>query len=298
MAETPGLVPTAMRGLTRLRPGTGWIIAASLAPGVAILLFLFFLPIVVLVVLSFLTSDPDLVFVKVFTLSNYQHAIADGFYLHALANTLALGAWVTCICLLIAYPLSLYLAGERPAVQGLLLAILITPLFTSVVVRSYGWAILLQENGPVNSALAVFHLGPVRTLGTLAAVVIGMVHIELAFMVLPVLASLRAIPANVIEAARTLGAGRLRTLVTIQVPLSAPGVAAGCALVFGMTASAFVQPALLGGSRTFLLAPVIYNEVNAKFDWPQASALGFELLLVALVVAVVSARWSRARWRA
>jgi putative spermidine/putrescine transport system permease protein len=288
--------PRLMRTqLLRMRPAM--VTAAQLAPATAVLVGLFLVPLAVLVGVSFFKYVPGRLYEKTFTWENYVRAFSDAFYRDALFTTLKLSAWTVGLTVAIAYPLALYLLSARPAVRALVLAIVITPLFTSVVVRAYGWTIMLGDTGPLNSALSALGLPQIDLSRNFAAVVIGMVHIELPFMLLPVLAALRRVPADVVEASRSLGAGPIRTIVSIHLPISAPGVAAGCALVFGMTVSAFIEPSILGGPQIFLLAGVAYGEVTSKLDWPQGAALGYELLLVALVVATVIVRLGRPKWQ-
>lgn len=293
--------PRALRLMGRRRPERRRVrsltTAIELAPGLLVLVGLFALPLVTLLVISFFTYEPGRLFSEVFTLDNYRTAFTDSFYLRALRNTLIMCACVVGACLLVAYPLALYLVNCGRIARTIVVAALIAPLFTSVVVRSYGWTLLLSGDGPVADVVRALGGPDLHLEHTMVAAVIGMVHIELAFMVLPILAALQRVPAHVVEASRSLGAGPVRSVLTVLLPLTAPGIAAGCALVFGMTASAFIEPSILGGPRLFLLATVVYDEVNAKLDWPQAAALGYELLLVTLVVATVSIRMGRPKWQ-
>jgi putative spermidine/putrescine transport system permease protein len=287
-------VPGVHRRWLRLRPAL--LTIAGLAPATAVLAGLFVAPLAVLAGLSFFKYVPGRLYEKTFTWENYRHAFTDSFYREALYTTVQLSAWTVGLTLAIAYPLALYLLSCRPGVRAIVLAIVLTPLFTSVVVRAYGWTILLGDNGPLSKTLGAAGLPTPDLSRNFAAVVIGMVHIELPFMLLPILAALRRVPKDVVEASRGLGAGPLRTVLSIHLPISAPGIAAGCALVFGMSVSAFIEPSILGGPQIFLLAGVAYGEVTSKLDWPQGAALGYELLLVALVVATIILRLGRPKW--
>jgi putative spermidine/putrescine transport system permease protein len=261
------------------------------------LLGLFLIPLALLVGVSFFRFVPGQLYEKTFTWDNYRAAFTDPFYRRALFTTLSLSGWTVGLTLLLAYPLAFYLLRCRPLVRGLILAVVITPLFTSVVVRAYGWTIVLGDDGPLNSALRSVGLPSVDLSRNFAAVVIGMVHIELPFMLLPIYAALRRVPPDVVEASRTLGASALRTVWSVYLPISAPGIAAGCALVFAMSMSAFIEPSILGGPQVFLLAGVAYGEVTTKLNWPQGAALGYELLVVSLLVAAVILRFGRPRWQ-
>jgi ABC-type spermidine/putrescine transport system permease subunit I len=197
---------------------------------------------------------------------------------------LRLALITTVVCVVFGYPLAYWLARARPAIQTLGLFLLIMPLMVSTVIRVFGWIVILGRKGIVNQALAAVGLEPVRLLYTETAVVIGLVNIFMPFMVLPLMAAIERVPANLEEAARNLGAGWWRMFRQIILPLSVPGLISGCILVYSVSISAFVTPALMGSSRERMAAQQIYDEVLVSFNWPSASALALTLVLLTLIL--------------
>ncbi len=184
------------------------------------------------------------------------------------------------MCVVLGYPLAYFLARSRARVQALGLFLLIMPLMVSAVIRVFGWIVILGRKGLVNQALAVVGLDPVRLLYSETAVVIGLVNIFIPFMVLPIMASIERIPPSLEEAAQNLGANWAQMFRRTILPLSVPGLLSGCLLVYSLSISAFVTPALMGNSRERMAAQQIYDEVLVSFNWPSASSLA--LTLVAL----------------
>lgn len=176
---------------------------------------------------------------------------------------------------------------------------LFSPLLISVVVRAYGWMLLLSEPGLVNYALV--RLGvlpqPVRMIYNATGVTVSLVHILLPYMIFPVVSVLRQIDPRLKEAARDVGAGRLRTFVAVVLPLSLGGVVAGCQIVFTLAISAFTAPALLGGGRVLVLSRLVFDNV-ASINWPLGAVEAFVLLAMALVVVFLFTRFGRPlEWR-
>jgi mannopine transport system permease protein len=202
-------------------------------------------------------------------------------------RTLRISALVTIITLLLAYPLAALMARTRGLLLGLLLLSVLLPLWTSVLVRTYAWLVLLQRNGVLNEAL--FGLGlikaPMQMLRTEGAVVLAMSHVLLPFMVLPLYAALRAIPDDYVRAARMLGASSLSVFRHVVLPLSLSGISAGCLIVFLMAMGFFVTPALIGGPQQMMLATLVQQQVTELLNWPFAGALVGVLL--AFVLALV-----------
>ena len=165
-------------------------------------------------------------------------------------------------------------------------AVTVLPLFVSVVVRSFGWIVLLGRQGPVSRMLAASGLseGPVRMLNTTGAVTLGMVHILLPLMVLPIAAVLRGVDPQLEEAALSLGASRLRVFATVVLPLSLPGITAGCLLVMAHVIGAFILPALIGSDQMRLMATMIYEQVMVVGNVPFGSALALLLVAAALML--------------
>jgi putative spermidine/putrescine transport system permease protein len=176
------------------------------------------------------------------------------------------------------------LARARPRWQAVGLFLLIMPLMVSAVIRVFGWIVILGRKGLVNEALAALGLEPVRLLYTDTAVVIGLVNVFLPFMALPLMAAIERIPPNLEEAAQNLGANWYQMFRRTILPLSLPGLISGSLLVYSISISAFVTPALMGNSRERMAAQQIYDEVLVSFNWPSASSLALTLVLLTLAL--------------
>ena len=215
-------------------------------------------------------------------LSNYSKIVSDGPYLRVLWLTLKISVVVTVLCLIVGYPASAAIARSRPDRADLLTGILLIPLWTSVVIRSYAWMIFFQRNGIVNETFLTMGLigSPLRILQTETAVYIAMVHILLPYMMLPLIANMRAIDRTLLQAGEVLGAQPLRLFLKVYLPLSVPGVTAGVSLVFITALGFFITPALLGGSTTTMISQLIEQQASTFLDWPLASALASLLLAV------------------
>ena len=218
--------------------------------------------------------------------ANYLRVLTEPPYLLVLFRTLGIAGTVTAACLVLAYPLAAFIAWQEGIRLKLLVALVLTPLWTSVVIRSYAWMILFQRNGVVNQALTGLGLAdePVQILQTLPAVEIAMVHILLPFMVLPLLASMRGIDRTLLRAGQVMGAPPWRLFVRVFLPLTRHGVANGVTLVFITALGFYVTPALLGGGRGTMMAMLIEQQVSTYFDWPLASALATLLMAVTVII--------------
>jgi putative spermidine/putrescine transport system permease protein len=250
---------------------TGLLLAL---PAMAVFALLFVAPLFTLVLNSFRTAQGS------FTLANYVRFLGDPFYLDVLAHTLLIGAITTLGCLLIGYPFALYLRGRSPRVRNYLSLILLSPLLISMVIRAYGWLVVLGPNGPVAAVFRAVGLEPPTLLYNDTAVIIGMVHVMLAYMVLPLVAVLDRIDPTLVPAARGLGASGWSCFWRITVPMSVAGMVAGSLIVFSLTVSSFVTPAILGGPTVKLMPYFVYTEATVNLDWPYAAAIGFILVVV------------------
>ena len=263
-----------MEGAQRRRT---WL--ALTGPYALFLLFLLVVPFANVAMYSLHPYSPTKVFLPELTVANYLK-IFDLYYLRLFGRTLRLGLITMAVCVVLGYPLAYFLARSRSRVQALGLFLLIMPLMVSAVIRVFGWIVILGRKGLVNQALAVFGLDPVRLLYSETAVVIGLVNIFIPFMVLPIMASIERIPPSLEEAAQNLGANWAQMFRRTILPLSVPGLLSGCLLVYSLSISAFVTPALMGNSRERMAGQQIYDEVLVSFNWPSASSLA--LTLVAL----------------
>jgi len=255
--------------------------ALLLLPLGAFLLVFFFWPLLRIVARSFVDPYPGF--------ENYARIFGTGYVLHVLWTTIETAGIVTVLCLLLAYPLSYAIARAEGRRLKLLMIFVLIPLWTSVIIRSYGWMIVFQRQGVLNDMLLSLGLTQSRLIllpGALA-VHVGMVHIMLPFMILPLVASMRGIDRSLLRAADVLGAPPHRRFLEVFLPLSLPGVSAGVALVFMTSLGFFITPALLGGPRFTMAAVLIEEEANVQLDWALASALATTLLVLTTALYLV-----------
>ncbi|MGE3150259.1 MAG: ABC transporter permease [Pseudorhodoplanes sp.] len=219
-------------------------------------------------------------------LGNFRELFQHSFYMHALANTFGTSAIVVLISLVIGFPLAATIARSSGRLRVILLLVLIVPFWTSVLVRAFGWTVMLQRNGLVNKLLMGFGItdAPLALIYNSYGTIIGITHVLLPFMVLPIYSVLIRMNPIYMKAAHTLGAGSLRAFLHVYLPLSMPGVMAGCTLVFIMGLGFYIVPALLGGQRDMMLAQLIFESVAAHGNWGEAGALSILLLAVTCLV--------------
>ncbi len=263
-----------------------------LAPAYLWLAVAVFLPLAAMVFFSFMTDLPVAGRTWSFTLSNYETALGGELYRTLLLRSLRLGLEVTAWCLLIGFPAALVLAKRlRGRTREAVFLLVILPFWSNGLVRVFSWAMVLREGGIVDAALEAllpFEVD-VDLIYSYPAIVIGLVHSYVPYMVLTCYLTLQAIDDSLIEAARSLGASRLTILRRILVPLSMPGIVAGSVLIFVPVVGSFMEPRLLGGRSGTFLGTVIEDQFVAVFNWPLGAALSFVLLAVVLVVLAVSA---------
>jgi putative spermidine/putrescine transport system permease protein len=259
-------------------------------PGGVYLGLAFAVPLALLLVRSIQGADG-------FTLASYGRFLSDPYNLAVIGNTLKLAALTTAICLLVGYPAAFALAWSGGSLQTFLLAALFLPLSVSVIVKAFGWTILLRSNGVVNQLLMVAHLTsePVRLIFTQLGLLIGITNIFLPFMILPLFSVVKLIDARLDEAAATLGAGPVHRFLHVTLPLTLPGVVAGTALVFSLAVSAYVIPTLLIGDRYQVMSTVIAKSFLFNRNQQVGSTVGVLLLLIALTVVVASSCLARDR---
>jgi putative spermidine/putrescine transport system permease protein len=219
-------------------------------------------------------SDP------VWGLQNYEALLHSPVYGLVLWNTIAISGTVTLLCLLLGYPLAYAMARAGPRMRRLLIFIVLLPFWTSVLVRTFAWMVLLQRNGIVNKTLIETGLisDPLRLIYNRTGVLIGMTHVLLPFMVLPLYAVMQRIDPNYGAAASSLGAPPVQSFFRVYLPLSMPGVVTGCVLVFVSGLGYYITPALLGGPGDLMLAQIIETQVAEFGRWGCAGALAVVLL--------------------
>jgi len=225
-------------------------------------------------------------------LHQYARIFGDSYYLIVIAQTLGFGLAVTVICALLGYPLGFALARSEGMVKSLLILVVVTPLMVNVVVRSFGWMVILGGSGALNAGLVALGLPKLELMYNWTGVTIAMVHVLLPFMALSIASTLETLDRRIEEAAMVLGAAPRSVFLHVTLPLSMEGVVTGGILVFTLAIGSFVTVLLLGKTSTMVLPLLIYQQLTTSSDWPFAAAMGITLLvLVSLVL------WLQSRLR-
>ncbi len=265
----------------RLPPSLApWLL---LAPALIALAVFFVYPIAGMLARSVL--DPTL------TARHYLRLIEEPSYLQVLLNTFEVALSVTAACALLGYPLAYCLSQLKPRLAGLLMILVVVPYFTSVLVRTYAWMVLLGTDGLVNQVLHALGMSePVKLMYTRTGVLIGMTYILLPYMILALYSVMRGVDGRLPQVAESLGASRLQAFWRVFFPLSRPGLAAGSLLVFILSIGFFIAPALMGSETDAMISMLIESQVETYFDWGFASALSTVLLACTLALFVVYER--------
>lgn len=248
-------------------------------PAVIIVGTLAVVPAIMLFVSAF--TSPD---IEGFTLANFEKLWNSKLAMQAFWRTIRVSISVTLITIILGYPLAIGFLRASPRLQPILLTLLVFPLMVSVVVRAYGWIVVLSPSGILNQILLGLGIvgHPVEILHSEAAVILGESQLLLPYMVLSLMASLQKADSNLEEASMSLGANPATTFFRIVIPISVPGLLTGTLLVFALALTAFATPLLLGGGRTPLLTTLIYTFAFTTFDWSAAAAVGLILIVLAL----------------
>ena len=262
------------------------LLALLLAPALLWLLLLIVLPHLDLALLSFRERVAPRQYVA--SLAQYRTFFSEPLYWHVFVRTALLAALATALTLLVAFPIAWTIAKlARGRMSALLLLVCLIPFWVSETVRTLGWMILLRESGVLPALL--MHLGitaqPVELLYHDATILVGLVYTSLLFMVVPLVGSLESLDNSLIEAAYDLGARGGAILRTVVIPHAAPGITAGCIVVFMLTLGNYLTPTLLGGKNSLWFTEQIYTQFITRFNWEQGAAFGF--LLLALSTAMV-----------
>jgi len=265
-----------------------WLLAA--VPALVLVLF-FALPNALLLTVSFLKSEAQFLTNEV-TLENYQFVLSRRLYLMAIVRTFGVGIGVGMLDVLLAYPLAYFLVRTTSRWKGVLIALSLAPLLASVIVRTYGWYVILNRSGVANDVLLGLGLigERIALMPSTGAITIGLAHALLPYAVLTIMGGLDAIHPNLERAAMSLGAGRLRTFLFVVLPLSLPGVVGGFILCFSIAISAYATPAILGGPATQVLATSIYGFMTQLLDWSIGAALAVILVVSSFALLYVAAR--------
>ncbi|NYF19884.1 putrescine transport system permease protein [Xanthomonas sp. JAI131] len=305
-AAQPAASPRTL--LQRLRkrrlPGARWLVIA--APYLWLLLF-FAIPFLIVLRISFaeqaISSPPysdlldykDGVLTLKFTLQNYLALVRDNQYIEAYWGSIKIAGISTLLTLLIGYPMAYVIARMSPSARNIAMMLVVLPSWTSFLIRVYAWIGILDSNGVLNRALLALGLieQPLRILYTPIAAYIGIVYCYLPFMVLPLYATLVKQDHRLLEAAYDLGARPWKAFATITLPMSRPGIVAGCMLVMIPAVGEFVIPEMLGGPDTLMIGRVLWGEFFNNRDWPAASAVAIAMLALLMVPILIFNRYQQ-----
>jgi putative spermidine/putrescine transport system permease protein/spermidine/putrescine transport system permease protein len=268
-----------------------WRLLALGLPALTLVSVILFLPTGWLFALSFLDQDGAL------TLENYQRLLGSEAYVTIYLTTFKVSVLVTALSAAIGYPVAYLIAQLPPRAASLCLLTVLLPLWTSLLVRTYAWLVLLQRNGVINTLLIDLGLidEPLKLAHNFTGATIGMTHIMVPFLVLPLYAAMKAIDPAHLRAATSLGASPARVFRDVFLPLSMPGLLVGCALVFVLCLGFYVTPALLGGGKVIMIAMRIDLNLRLYNSWGAASALGVVLLAATMLILLLAVRLGRIR---
>jgi putative spermidine/putrescine transport system permease protein len=286
-----GVIGQGMSLVAEKKRGTGLTAAALLAPATIFIAISLFAPLAIL----FRYSLNDFVaqtktMVDALTVSNYVQFFTDPYYMSALATTIKVSLLVTVVCLIVGFPLAYVVARTQSRFKHLLIIAIVLPLFVGNSVRAAGWMVVFGNKGFVNATLMGLGLisQPIEIMFTEKAVIIGIIAVNLPFMVLSLQSVIESIDRAVEEAAFSLGAPPLAMFRRVLWPLALPGILAGTILTFILAMNAYATPFLLGGPLFKMMAPVIYNEFTQKTDWPFGGAIAFILMTVTLGLTLIA----------
>jgi spermidine/putrescine transport system permease protein len=271
----------------RLNPRQGWLL---LAPALVLLFALFYLPQLLMFLVSLGSRSAYGTVVQGVSADNYLRAL-EPLYLNVLWRSVALATATTVLCLLVAYPVAWWIARHvAPRWRNALLVLVILPFWTSFLVRMYAWIVLLRSEGMINLALGALGLPGAELLYNDFAVLLGQVYGELPFMIIPLYVSIEKLDHTLLEAAADLGAGFWQAFRRVIVPQTLPGIVAGCVLVFIPSLGAYLAPDLLGGGKTAYIGNLIQSQFAVARDLPFGAALSFVLSLAVALLLVAFRR--------
>jgi putative spermidine/putrescine transport system permease protein len=267
------------------RQGRGWTVFLLLLPAALLVAAMFSYPLLVAVWRSF--AYPEI------GAQNYAWFFDGGTNIGVLLRTVWVAFLTMVICLAFAYPYAYLMTISGRRLKTLLTVLVMVPFWTSLMIRTFAWIILLQDNGLVNEGLALFGIGPLPLMRNTTGVLIGMVQVLLPFMVLPLYNAMAGVDMRLMQAATSLGARPSTAFLRVFVPLAMPGVLSGCLLVFIQALGFYITPALLGSPTEMLVSQYIYAQVNGQLQWGRGSVLGVVLLVTVLVLLAAAAALGR-----
>lgn len=244
-------------------------------PAIVLIAFICLIPVGCLFVLSF-SGDQG------FTLVHYERIFTNASYLKIFRTTFVISVVITTLAIVIGYPLAYYITTLPDRLAAVCLGLVLIPFWTSLLVRTYAWLVLLQRQGLINDALLALNIinEPIRLVYNWTGSIIGMLHIMLPFFILPTYAAMKAVDRDLLRASASLGASPVQLFWTVFVPLTIPGVLAGSLLVFVYCLGFYVTPAILGGGRLTMVATKVEQNATVYSDWGAASSLGLVLLIL------------------
>ena len=243
------------------------------------------IPLTYIFIISFCSKETYTLIVYKFTLQNYID-IFQSTYLRVFLDSIIMAAQTTAICILIAYPFAYFVCKKGKLAKSFCMMFVIVPFFTSSIVRTYGWMVILRSEGVLNSILIHLHLikEPLQMLYTNGSVILGMAYTFLPFMILPLVSSIGKLDRNLLEASSDLGAKKSVTFMKITLPLTMPGVFAGTIMVFIPSLGYFYIPEMLGGSKVMLVGNLIKNQFYTARNWPFGAALSVFMIILTLIM--------------
>lgn len=257
------------------------------SPAILLILVILVIPVGWLFYVSFIGADGS------FSLENYERMLKRKSYARIFRTTFEVSFMTTGLCILIGYPLAYFISQLPNRIANLCLITVLLPFWTSLLVRTYAWLVLLQKRGLVNDWAISLGLWeePIKIVHNMTGTLIGMVHIMLPFLILPVYGAMRAIDQDYMKAAANLGASPKRAFWTVFFPLTTPGLFAGSLMVFILCLGFFVTPAVLGGGKVIMVSMKIVSNIELFVNWGAASALGVVLLVLTMVILWIASRF-------
>ena len=265
---------------------SSWLL---LLPTSFLYLITFFIPLITLLIMSFSRFESSVTTLG-FYLDNYEKILTDGITLKIFFQTVELSLMITLFCLLLGYPVAMLMRRVGPKARLWILLLVVSPLLTSIIVRNVAWVLILGRSGMINDLLISWGLisKPLPLMYNTFGVVLAVVHVYLSFMVLPLFAALSSINNSLEEAAASLGAKPLSIFLSVTLPLSLPGIMAGCTLVFILSMGVYLTPVIMGGNFVVTLPMLIEDAVRNRYNWPEASAMALLLLIAIGIMIVIS----------
>ena len=275
--------------LRRDRTIERWLMLSLAAPALLLVFVCLIVPVGCLFYLSFFTDG------GVATLDNYRHLVEQPSYARIFWTTFKVSALTTAICAVLGYPLAYFMSQLPARAANLCMILVLLPFWTSLLVRTYAWLVLLQRTGLINTWGMQLGLWsePLPLVNNMTGTLIGMVHIMLPFIVLPLYGSMRTIDRTLVQAAANLGASPVQSFVRVFLPLSLPGLTAGALVVLIICLGFYITPEVLGGGRVTMVSSRIATDIDTFLNWGSASALGAVLLLLTLILLWVASRLAK-----